>query len=92
MVDHKSMSDVGKITHHVPRFDFCGSSNTERRSMAVSLAFAPWEHDPARTETRPVGRTIRTGSPPTQRPLAGAALTSSLKRIIREVAQEMENE
>ena len=60
--------------------------------MAVTLAYAPWEHDPARAETRPVGRTIRTKSKPTQRSLAGAALASSLKRIIREVAQEMENE
>lgn len=79
-----------KITHHVRRFEFCGSSNSETPTVSVTLAYAPWEHDPARAETRPIGRTIRTGSPPAQRPLAGAALASSLKRIIRQVAQDLE--
>lgn len=91
MVGQGPVNEIVKITHHVPRFDFGGSSNMERRSMAVSLAFAPWEHDPERAETAPQGRTIRHSVAPS-RPLAGAALASSLKRIIREVAQELEDE
>lgn len=48
-----------KFTHHVPRFEFGGSANMERRYMPVSLSYAPWEHDSARLETAPKGRTIR---------------------------------
>lgn len=80
-----------KFTHHVRRFEFCGSSNSETPTVSVTLAYAPWEHDPARPETRPRGRMVR-GATPAYRPLAGAALASSIKRIIREVAQEMESE
>lgn len=82
---------TSKITHYVCRSTACGSANNGDHRVPVSLAPAPWEHDPAGPETRPRGRTVR-GATPAYRALAGAALASSLKRIIREVAQEMESE
>lgn len=76
---------AAKITHYVCRSTACGSANNGDHRVPVSLAAAPWAPDAAREETRPNGRMVRRPYQP-PRPLAGVALTATVKRIIREVA------